>query len=234
MIQNISLTPGTSFGNFQSPPPWATVFLTSFNVDYFTCSWTSYKKIRTVCGFLCLASFTYSIWAISGFLAIRNRASVKFLYKLLCRCVCRCVYSADAEISCSVVKLRSLFLCWPLVKGHSHTVDATCLPQYVISFLCFQSQQIESYCVSYFVSFLSSSIVSNFWSTFTFRGRCDYTRTTWIIQSNLPVLKFVGLIPCEKLFCHVTRKEKFASSCVTPLWFTLNTSSCGRQRQNEM
>lgn len=88
-------------------------------------------------------------------------------------------------------------------------------------------------CVSYFVSFLSSSIVSNFWS-FTSRGRCDYTRTTWIIQSNLPVLKFVGLIPCEKLFCHVTRKEKFASSCVTPLWFTLNTSSCGSQRQNEM
>lgn len=105
-----------------------------------------------------------------------------------------------------VVKLRSLFLCWLLVKDHSQIVEATYLLDLAWDFLPLSSNPSTLSHVSLEPQiFLSSSIISNFWSTSTFKGPCDYTGIIRIIQNNLPILKFVDLIPCEKLFCYVKK-----------------------------
>lgn len=117
------------------------------------------------------------------------------------------------------VKLRSLFLCCLSAKDHSQIVEVTGLPWHGIPLSSKPTALSHASLILHI--FLSSSIVSNFWSTSTFKGPCDYTGPSWIIQSNLPILKFVNLISREKLFlpCKVTIKEKSASSSVTPLYW---------------
>lgn len=68
-------------------------------------------------------------------------------------------------------------------------------------------------------SSLFSSIVSNLWTVFTFKGPCDYIDTTWIIQDYLLVLKFIALIQCVNFIlpCKVIIKEKITFSWMRSL-----------------